>query len=141
MRYVGQGYELRVSVPQSAPTAEQLVQLFHERYEGAYGYSAEGQPVEVVTWHVSVTQQADRVAFSATPDERSPREPDATRLAYFPETGLGETAVHERSRLVVGDTLQGPCLVAETTTTTVVLPGDTVVVAPDSSLLVHVGQR
>jgi N-methylhydantoinase A/oxoprolinase/acetone carboxylase beta subunit len=46
--------------------------------------------------------------------------------------------VHQRSNLRPGDVVVGPCLVAETTTTTVVLPGDEVEVASDGSLLVHV---
>jgi N-methylhydantoinase A len=60
------------------------------------------------------------------------------RRAYFPETGLLEVEVHDRGDLRVGQLLDGPCLVAETTTTTVVLPDDRVEMTHDGSLLVHV---
>jgi N-methylhydantoinase A/oxoprolinase/acetone carboxylase beta subunit len=70
-------------------------------------------------------------------EDAAPHVP-GRRTVFFPETGLVEVDVHWRSDLRQEDTVRGPCLVAETTTTTVVLPGDTVEVATDGALLVHV---
>ncbi|MFN8222189.1 MAG: hydantoinase/oxoprolinase family protein [Gaiellales bacterium] len=140
MRYVGQGYELRVPVAEDALTPSRLEQLFHDRYAQAYGYATDDQPVEVVTWQVSVAQHPARDTVVSSRDLRPPRRPDGMRPAYFPETGVADVPVHDRARLVEGDTLLGPCLVTETTTTTVVLRGDTVSVAADGSLLIEVGE-
>jgi N-methylhydantoinase A/oxoprolinase/acetone carboxylase beta subunit len=62
------------------------------------------------------------------------------RTVFFPETGLVEIDVHRRSDLRPEEIVVGPCLVTEMTTTTVALPGDTVEVAADGALLVHVGE-
>jgi 5-oxoprolinase (ATP-hydrolysing) len=57
---------------------------------------------------------------------------------FAPELGAAEVEVHRRDDLRPGDTLDGPCLVVEPTTTTVVLPGDVVEIAPDGTLVIRV---
>lgn len=137
MRYVGQGYELLVPVDPRLRDPAGIAEEFHRRYERAYGYREE-QPVEVVTWHVALVRDAGR------PERPPPRlraaapRPDGSRPAYFPETGFVEVPVHARDSLDEGDVLEGPCLVSETTTTTVVLPGDRAEVGAGGSLLIHV---
>ncbi|HEY8644432.1 MAG TPA: hydantoinase/oxoprolinase family protein [Gaiellaceae bacterium] len=138
MRYLGQGYELLVPVDAGLRDPRALAEEFHRRYERAYGYRDE-QPVEVVTWHVALVR-ARRAHGRANPrPDRATPGHARRRAAYFPESGLVEVEVHDRMELREGDVLRGPCLVAETTTTTVVLPGDRVEVAADGSLLVHIG--
>ncbi len=138
MRYVGQGHEFLVPVDVEEADAVRFAEIFEERYAQAYGYAERGHPVEVVTWHVALVKgRAER----QVPSQRAGRADagiPARRTVYYPETGLVDVDVHQRSSLRPGDVVVGPCLVAETTTTTVVLPGDEVEVAPDGSLLVHV---
>ena len=140
MRYVGQGYELLVPVDASKADPSHLAEAFCERYRKAYGYAEPDHPVEVVTWHLACTRRrATSAATPAWPERASPSVP-ARRSVFFPETGLVEVDVHRRSELRPRDVLAGPCLVAETTTTTVVLPGDTVEVCDDGTLVVHIGE-
>ena len=139
MRYVGQGYELLVPLDGATRDAASIAEAFHRRYERAYGYRDAGHAVEVVTWHIAVVRPDDRrvgVAEVTRPLARQPAA--ASRAAFFPETGSVETAVYHRALLRPGDVLAGPCLVSETTTTTVVLPGDRVEVAVDGTLIVRI---
>ena len=57
MRYAGQGYEIRVAVPQGAPDAA-LLDGVRRSFEGAYtafyGQLCDGVPLEAVNWRVSV---------------------------------------------------------------------------------------
>ena len=140
MRYRGQGYEFLVPIDVATADPPRIAEAFHERYRQAYGYAEVEHPVEVVTWHIALVRS--RAGRSPTPERRGGdrRGVPARRTVYFPETGLVDVDVHRRSDLRPGDTAPGPCLVSEMTTTTVVLPGDTVEVAADESLLVHVGQ-
>jgi len=137
MRYLGQGYELLVPIDPTHRDPAALGEAFHRRYELAYGYR-DDQPVEVATWHAALARPSGShgggrlaVANGAPAAGR--------RRAYFPETGVVEVDVHARDALREGKVLEGPCLVAETTTTTVVLPGDRVEVAADGALVIHVG--
>jgi N-methylhydantoinase A len=138
MRYLGQGYELLVPVESAARDPAALAEQFHRRYERAYGYRDE-QPVQIVTWHVALVRDGGARSGGAQRTERAKPRRTSRRRAYFPETGLVDVDVHDRACLSTGDIVHGPCLVAETTTTTVVLPGDRVEVASDGSLLVHIG--
>jgi N-methylhydantoinase A len=137
VRYLGQGYELLVAIDPALREPSAIAEQFHRRYERAYGYR-DDQPVEVVTWHVALVRPGRPVVGREA--RRGPDEPrDARRRrAYFPETGLADVDVHPRGGLREGDVLHGPCLVTETTTTTVVLPGDRVEAAGDGSLLIHI---
>ena len=139
MRYSGQGYEFLVPIDVATADPPRIADAFHERYRQAYGYAEVEHPVEVVTWHVAlVRSRAERPPAPAQADGARPRAP-ARRTVYYPETGLVDVDVHRRSDLRPGEIVAGPCLVTETTTTTVALPGDTVEVAADGALLVHVG--
>ena len=139
MRYAGQGYEFLVPIDAETADPSRIVDAFHDRYRQAYGYAELDLPVEVVTWHVAlVRSRTERKAASAPSSIGRSREP-SRRAAYYPETGVVEVDVHRRSDLRPEDRVEGPCLVTEMTTTTVVLPGDTVEVAQDGALLVHVG--
>jgi N-methylhydantoinase A len=161
IRYVGQGYELRVpidlgagSVGGKAAAARPenrvacgdpglrstgaIAEQFHRRYERAYGYR-DDQPVEVVTWHLALVRPRRAQAGPAGEAAGAAPPVPGRRRAYFPETGLVEVDVYDRPQLRSCDAPVGPCLIAETTTTTVVLPGDRVEVAADGALLVHIG--
>ena len=138
MRYLGQGHELLVPLTPSLPDPAAIAEHFHRRYERSYGYRDE-QSVEVVTWHVSFERAARAPALAQLGERREGAVGTARRPAYFPETGLIDVDVYERAALTVGTTLRGPCLVAEPTTTTVILPGDRVEIAHDGALLIYLG--
>ncbi len=138
MRYVGQGYEVLVPVAPEQREPAALAERFHERYETVYGYRDEDQPVEVATWHVSLVRPVRAGAGTPAGSLGSRVRQVQRRRAYFPETGTIEVDVHDRAALREGDELSGPCLVAEPTTTTVVLPGDRAEVARGLSLVIHI---
>jgi N-methylhydantoinase A len=139
MRYAGQGYELRVPIEHGERDPVTLAEAFHRRYEQAYGYRDAERGVEIVTWHVSLVRPSATRDLSPAREAAGGARTTSRRRAYFPETGEVEVDVHDRGRLPVGQALDGPCLVAEPTTTTVVLPGDRVEVADDGSLLIQIG--
>ena len=59
MRYVGQGFELTVPVDMAHMSSvgglEQLARQFHELHRTRYGHATPGEPVELVTYRLSVT--------------------------------------------------------------------------------------
>jgi N-methylhydantoinase A len=139
-RYLGQGYELTVPVPPGRLDAGALATLrarFDEIYAARYGYASATEPVEVVTWNLSVIGGTPRVelAKAAPPTGRDARK--ATRPAYFPEcSGYVDTPVYDRYALVAGRTITGPAIVEERESTTVLPPGATATVDAYANLLV-----
>ncbi|HEX2500871.1 MAG TPA: hydantoinase/oxoprolinase family protein, partial [Methylomirabilota bacterium] len=144
MRYVGQGYELSVPIPDGpvdGRTAAALRGAFDRVYAHRYGYSDAKAAVEVVTVAVTVTGAGPEVRLPEQPpglsDAARARKPD--RAVYFPEArGYVRCAVYDRTRLPVGATIAGPAIVEEPESTTVLPPGTTAEVDPWANLIASV---
>jgi len=130
MRYVGQGYEVSVSVPGGVLAGSHLLQLhssFDQIYAGIYGFSRPEEPVEIVNWRVeaylpSQDLQLPRATGSASALSHAHK---GQRRVFFPEAGgRVESPVFDRYALFPGAILQGPAIVEERESTTVLLPGD-----------------
>jgi N-methylhydantoinase A len=144
MRYVGQGFELSVPIPDGPVddrTAAGLRGAFDRVYAHRYGYSDAKAAVELVTVSVTVTGAGPEVRLPeqrpGARDAAEARRPD--RPAYFPETrGYVPCAVYDRARLPVGARIQGPAVVEEPESTTVLPPGTTAEVDPWANLAVRI---
>jgi N-methylhydantoinase A len=126
LRYVGQNFELIQPCPSAnifPLTLEQVIDAFHQRHREFYGYDMAGQPVEIVNLRLVVT-----VARPEPPLERPPAGGNVvqalaeTRSVWFPETGFTVTPVYKRDLLPVGTEFDGPLIVEQMDTTTVVPP-------------------
>jgi N-methylhydantoinase A len=141
MRYVGQGYELAVPIP-DAPingrTGDALRAAFDRVYAHRYGYSDPKAAVELVTVGVTVSGAGPEVRLpeqhGGPRDTAQARKPD--RPAYFAETrGYVQCPVYDRARLPVGATIAGPAIVEEPESTTVLPPGTTAEIDAWANLL------
>jgi N-methylhydantoinase A len=145
LRYVGQGYELTVTLPDGPPDgsvdriAAGLREAFNEAYAHRYGYADPKADVELVTVGVTVLGAGPEVRLPAhrpgTRDPADARKPD--RLVYFPELrGHVPCPIYDRGRLPVGARIAGPAVVEEAESTTVLPPGATAEVDPWANLIV-----
>lgn len=131
LRYFGQASEVRVEVPAGTldrPVADVVVERFHLVHEKTYGYSYRAsQPPQVVEWvnlRVSGIGPIRRPPLQALPklwDGSAARARRGERAAYFDEQRV-ETPIYQRERLQPGDCIQGPAIVEEFGSTTVVFP-------------------
>ena len=82
-------------------------------------------------------ENAKKSGFSGTLETA---RPPARRQAYFPESGgYTEVQVFDRTGLAVGESIEGPALIEETDSTTVVLPGDRATISPRGHLVIDIG--
>jgi N-methylhydantoinase A len=141
MRYVGQGYELAVPIPDGpidGRTADALRAAFDRVYAHRYGYSDVKAAVELVTVGVTVSGAGPEVRLPeqhpGSRDAAHARKPD--RRAYFAEArGYIPCPVYDRARLPVGATIAGPAIVEEPESTTVLPPGTTAEIDAWANLL------
>jgi N-methylhydantoinase A len=142
-RYLGQGYELTVPVASGPIDAAALARVrtaFDELYAARYGYSSPGEPIEVVTWKLSASAAAPRVALPRAPASAEVHARTTERRAYFPETrGYVDCPVHDRYVLSAGTKVTGPAIVEERESTTVLPPGVTAVVDEYGTLIASPG--
>jgi N-methylhydantoinase A len=118
VRYVGQGYELEV------PAAVDFAATFHAHHERRYGYSDRGRPTEIVNARLRVAAPTDKPSIPS----RELQGSDATaavidRHVMVFDGQRHDAALIDRELLCPGNVVQGPALVAEYSTTTVVPPG------------------
>jgi N-methylhydantoinase A len=131
MRYVGQGYEIEVSVPVDDKVAfASLPQLFAKAYEEIFSLSFLDQAIEIVNWKVEargpVPTGAGAQRFKQSVNSAQARK--GVRRAFFPEKGTIDCPVFDRYALKPGEQVSGPALIEENESTVVVGVGDSVTV-------------
>ncbi|WP_428265642.1 hydantoinase/oxoprolinase family protein [Haliangium sp.] len=150
VRYAGQAWEVRVDAPTGdfdRAALDEIVNRFHAAHERAYGYSYQGrQPVEIVNFAVSGYGRIERprfqpqVAHSEDVGANLGQALDAarkpTRPVWFGD-GFRDTAVYDRARLAAGLRIEGPAVIEEFGSTTVIFPGQFVEVDPHGILIVR----
>ncbi|MEK7714853.1 MAG: hydantoinase/oxoprolinase family protein, partial [candidate division NC10 bacterium] len=105
-----------------------------------YGYANAKEPVEIVTWKLSAVGGSPQIALAKASGKSSAAVPKGTRRAYFPEArGYVDTPVYDRYTLAAGMRIEGPAIVVERESTTVLPPGAAATVDAYASLIVEVG--
>jgi N-methylhydantoinase A len=139
MRYLGQNYELELGVTFEAfdaHTTGQLWQAFHEAHEARFGFSIPGEIIEIVNYlatAVSVTAKPEvrRIAEAAGAARETAR-----RGVGFAD-GRHDTPVFRRQDLLAGHRIEGPAVVEEAASVTVLCPGQHLTVDAYGHLLIQ----
>ena len=125
MRYKGQGHDLTVTISAGtfgADAPAQLKLLFETEYERVFGITIPGMEVEVMSW-------ALRMAAATEPLQPCPPMPAAPAAArpagqrplFDPRTGERRTVpLYWRFDLAPGAIIEGPAIIAEEETSTLV---------------------
>lgn len=146
LRYVGQGYELKVPIPPGTlddAAMAQVLQAFHAAHAAEYGHAFPANPVEVVNLRVTGRGAMPRLGPSAAPKGGSLAAALLRQVQVVFRTALGlqtcDTAVYRREALPGGATFAGPAIVLQKDTTTVVPPAWAVRVDGSGSLILTKG--
>ncbi len=123
-RYVGQGHEIRVSVPVKKlgqADGAKLKAEFERTYEQVYGLRIPNQEAEAITWSVTVSSQAIKAKRAAKATAKPAPKPRSKRVIYDPALGKQITApVYWRFDMKPGSAIKGPAIIAEDETSTIV---------------------
>ena len=126
-RYGRQAYELTVSVapgPVTAATVARLGDDFHAKHRMTYGHASPGEPVQLVNLRVAAVGKLEGLDLGrAAAAPRVSGAAEASRGAYFKETGLVRCDVLTRDALAPGAEGRGPVIVEAADTTVLVPPG------------------
>ncbi len=129
MRYVGQGHEITVDLPVRKLTADDagtLRQAFEETYRALYGQTVPGQEPEILTWTLTVSSEAVSSAVSVDDPAALPAgQPAGTRRLFDTHAQAFVEAQIWRRESMGSATVNGPALIVEDQTTTVVPDGFT----------------
>ena len=123
MRYAGQGYEIAVNAPpQDADDfAAQLGDAFAAAYRMLYARTIPGQEIEILSWTLALGTTPLAQDQAPAPQRLRQATPDGCVELFDAALGeVREAALYQRQRLGAGDHFDGPALIVEDQTTTVV---------------------
>lgn len=124
MRYVGQGHEIIVTLPEGAISSDHLSALraaFEAEYARQFARVIPHAAVEILNWSVSVSTTPQKYPpFKAAPALHDAKSGDIRKL-FDGATGMHvDLPVYERTDMGPGSRISGPALIAEKETTTYV---------------------
>ena len=138
LRYLGQEFSLSVPV-----TREQISQgdrtgiraAFDALHEQRYAHSADDEPVEMINIRLVASVRRQKPAM---PKAGTAPAPARQRKVVMNAGPAVDCQVLERASLAAGQVIQGPALIQEYGSTTVVFPQDRCTVAPTGELIIRV---
>jgi N-methylhydantoinase A len=141
-RYVGQGFELRAEVPDGRldqASAAAVIDNFYNTHKQVYGHAFRDQLTEMVTLRVIATVAVDTLTLPKL-ERGGRRNPgDAalySRTTVFDDGSALEAPRYQRAKLLADDVVEGPALVLQHNSTTVIPPGYSAKVMPYGDLLI-----
>lgn len=142
LRYVGQGYEVTIQLPDGPLTTQKVREAFNESYILLYGRVFDDLELEIINLRVTASAQP-RQLRDTCPDLNEQTEPTFTeREAYCPLSGkLVPHHVYRRGSLPSGYEVKGPAIIEEAESTTIIGSGDHLTVDNYGTLVVTVGAR
>jgi N-methylhydantoinase A len=125
MRYVGQEHTVTVPLDDAPADLAAVEERFHRAHERLYTFALSDTPAEIVTFHLvgRLPVRTPQIARL----ERDGRSADAARKGErtvdFDADGMHRCTVLERGLLPAGFEIEGPAIVEEPSSTTLVHPG------------------
>jgi N-methylhydantoinase A len=123
-RYVGQGHEIRVPLPEGelkSSDGPKLRAAFEKLYKVLYGLIIPSMEIEAVTWSVTVSSAPPQVRRAGKPRAAAAPKARKSRQVYDPDVGkLVAMPIYWRFDMKPGARVNGPAIIAENETSTLV---------------------
>jgi N-methylhydantoinase A/oxoprolinase/acetone carboxylase beta subunit len=148
LRYEGQGYELRVAIPDGALSEAMLqgvLEAFEKQHETEYSHAFPDSLIEIVNLRCVGTGGMPkigrfRVDGGASTDQALIKN-GRCRFRTADAIEDFETPFYARERLPIGSQIAGPAIIVQKDSTTVVPPGSSVRADASGNLIVGIGEQ
>jgi N-methylhydantoinase A len=147
LRYLGQEYTLTATLPSTSLDAASMTATrakFDELHHAQYSHSAPGEPVEIVNLRLAAIAELNESgrAIGKLIDPSKPRtgRPKGRRTVIF-EEGPFTCPVYDRDDMPIGETIQGPAVIEEKVSTTIVHPGDAARLMVEGPIFIDIGEH
>jgi len=140
MRYKGQEHTVKVSVPNGEWTEETLKEIendFHELHEQTYTFKLPKTPTEIVSLHLTGFGKVDKIRPTEIEEAKKKDAFLETRDVYFEEDGWLKTEVFLGDKLGKHMIIQGPAIIEEKQTSTLLHPNQQLTVDKYGNLIIE----
>ena len=140
MRYAGQNFELEVAIPQGdldEGTWAALLKRFADDHERQYGFALANEVVELINLRITAVrpEPIDQIVAPTA----SGSSDAGMRGVWFDPSGPTDCLVYRRESLPEGSEIEGPAIIEEPDSTTLLLVGDVARLEPSGVLVVTIG--
>jgi N-methylhydantoinase A len=146
LRYVGQAYEINVTLPDGKldqSLIKAMFEQFHSQHNQLYAHCHPTKQVEFVSGRLTAIGSLSAPPmrkYEADGKEEAVLTKDGTHRIYFEELAdYVDVPIYLREKLNPGVTFDGPAVVVQLDTTTIIHPGQAVRVDDHSNLLIDTG--
>jgi N-methylhydantoinase A len=139
LRYVGQAFQVEVPIDAAwleDVTTDRLRNAFHARHERLYAHADRAADVELIDLRATITGTTPKPAPKAVGTGHGPATPAGRRAIHYRKQ-RHEAAVFHRRDLLAGQHLEGPAVVEQEDTTTLVPAGFRASVDPLGNLVIE----
>lgn len=137
MRYAGQSFEIEVTLEPAwleAGDRAAIEEAFHLKHEEVYAFCDRGAEVQVMNLRLVVAGEIEKPVLKELPVGSGPAVPEREIEIWF--GGARRTApLYQRDRLLAGQSLQGPAVIAQSDTTSCIPDGFDGVVDPRGNII------
>ena len=141
VRYIGQSFELTIDCPNLYSSKDLLGTIsnrFQKVHRRRFGYADRNEPIEIVNLRIKLKVNVEK-PFNI-PHQFSSKSPDNALIGSQPVSfreGPIETKLFNREDLKTGNEIQGPAIIIQMDSTTVIPPHWTGTVDPYHNLIVE----
>lgn len=142
LRYQGQGYELCIAVDTEVFDAEVVRSSFDETHAKKFGHAADSQPVEIMSYRLigSAAPERDQSVFDVLPMAGVKGKESIIRKGVFDVQGSAECfdmPVIQREMMELNRRYEGPLVIEQSDTTTLVIPGQTAELDKQGNIIIR----
>ena len=124
-RYKGQAYEIELLVSPEyleGKSTREIADSFHLLHEKQYGHSDEKASIELMNMRVRIIGKTPKPPGGKGGRSELPEAEPVSQRKIIIKGGIYQAAVYRRSDLRCGQRLNGPAIVEQDDTTTLILP-------------------
>ncbi|NYV67146.1 hydantoinase/oxoprolinase family protein [Bacillus sp. Gen3] len=143
MRYLGQEHTVKVPVPNGnwdEKTLEEIIGRFHQLHEKNYTFKLEQADTEIVNLHLTAFGQVKKPTLEkniVTGElDNALKE---VRPVYFEQEGWVDTTIYDREKIPTMQEINGPAIVEEKASVTVIYNGQSLQVDEYGNLIIDTG--
>ncbi|ABG33063.1 hydantoinase/oxoprolinase family protein [Roseobacter denitrificans] len=137
MMYQGQWRALAVAAPSKVTDIDSLIDAFHNEHQREFNFRRDDAPVSIFRVGLTATGMVPKAELQSHEVKKNTPTTDNTRDVWF--DGKAHTAmIFERDDLTAGATFDGPAIVEQFDSTTVIPPNTTAEVDKYMNILIRV---
>ncbi|KAA6474266.1 hydantoinase/oxoprolinase family protein [Bacillus swezeyi] len=124
-RYKGQAYEIELPVSQVCIEEKniwEIAESFHRIHQRKYGHSDEKTSIELMNLRVRIIGKTPKPSVEESRRTEGPKALPISRRAVMIKGSIYQAAVYNRCDLPCGQRIEGPAIIEQDDSTTLILP-------------------